>query len=230
MSVFAVLERLAPFVEKEVNLAVNSKQDIQSLSSKLKQIQEVLLDAERRGVTDITVKTWLEKLQELSYEVDDVLDEWETRNLQLQIQKFEGTDEVNHATLGQKVLHLVRSFYMRFQHVVDHRSIALETKELNERLDLILEEKEKFNFLASGSENLGESKRVESTSFVDESSVYGRKSDKDNLLGKLLSEEEGIGTKIVSLVGPGGLGKTTLAQSLYNDSKTKETFELRSWI
>ncbi|KAK4410526.1 putative disease resistance RPP13-like protein 1 [Sesamum angolense] len=230
MSVFAVLERLAPFVEKEVNLVLNSKQDIQSLYSNLKQIQEVLQDAERRGVTDISVKTWLEKLQEWSYEVDDMLDEWETKILQQQIQKLEENDEVNHATLGEKVCHLVQSFYTRFQHVVDRRSTALETKELNERLDLILEEKEKFNFHASGSENLGGSKRVESTSFVDESCVYGRNSDKDNLLGKLLSEGEEIGTKIVSLVGPGGLGKTTLAQSLYNDSKTKEYFELRSWI
>ncbi|KAL0397024.1 UNVERIFIED_CONTAM: putative disease resistance RPP13-like protein 1 [Sesamum calycinum] len=174
MSVFAVLERLAPFVEKEVNLVLNSKQDIQSLYSNLKQIQEVLQDAERRGVTDISVKTWLEKLQEWSYEVDDMLDEWETKILQQQIQKLEENDEVNHATLG-------------------------------ERLDLILEEKEKFNFHASGSENLGGSKRVESTSFVDESCVYGRTSDKDNLLGKLLSEGEEIGTKI-------------------------EYFELRSWI
>ncbi|KAL0397022.1 UNVERIFIED_CONTAM: putative disease resistance protein RGA4 [Sesamum calycinum] len=230
MSVLVVLERLVPLIGKEVNLVVNSKQEIQNLSSKFKQIQEVLQDAERRGVTDPSVKTWLEKLHELSYEVDDVLDEWETKNLQLQIQEFEENNEVDHATLGEKVGRFVQSLCLCFEHVVDRRSIAVETKGLNEKLDLILEEKDKFNFLASGGENLGESKRVESTSFVDDSSVYGRKSDKDNLSGKLLSEGEGISTKIVCLVGPGGLGKTTLAQLVYNDSKIKEHFELRSWI
>ncbi|KAK4410525.1 putative disease resistance protein RGA4 [Sesamum angolense] len=200
MSVLVVLERLVPLIGKEVNLVVNSKQEIQNLSSKFKQIQEVLQDAERRGVTDPSVKTWLEKLHELSYEVDDVLDEWETKNLNYRYKN------------SRKIM-----------------SIAVETKGLNEKLDLILEEKDKFNFLAVG-ERIWVNLRGSSPLPLLMTLVYGRKSDKDNLSGKLLSEGEGISTKIVCLVGPGGLGKTTLAQLVYNDSKIKEHFELRSWI
>ncbi|KAK4413822.1 putative disease resistance protein RGA3 [Sesamum alatum] len=222
MSVFAVLEILALLIEKEVSLVVKSKEEIQNISSRFKQIQEVLQDAERRGVTDTSVRTWLEKLQELSYEVDDVLDEWQIKNLQLEIQVSEENDHVD-APLGEKVCRFIQSLCLCFKHVVDRHSI-------DEKLDLIMEEKDKYNFLASGSENLGESKRVETTSFVDESSVYGRESDKERLLSKLLSEGEENNIKIVSLMGPGGVGKTTLAQSVYNEPEINKHFDLRSWI
>ena len=39
-------------------------------------------DAEQRQVTETAVRLWLEKLKDVSYDVDDVLDEWNTSILQ----------------------------------------------------------------------------------------------------------------------------------------------------
>ncbi|KAL8260448.1 hypothetical protein R6Q59_028401 [Mikania micrantha] len=78
------------------------------------------------------------------------------------------------------------------------------------------------------------SRRLEETSLVVESKVIGRERDKEALLGKLLggesSSSQTTNFNVVSVVGLGGIGKTTLAQLLYNDKKVKDHFEFRAWV
>ncbi|CAA3023296.1 disease resistance RGA3 [Olea europaea subsp. europaea] len=224
MAVFALLERLAPLIEREVNLVLQSKQEVENLSGKLKKIQDVLQDAERTGVTDSKVKNWLKDLQDVSYEMDDALDEWETANLQLQI---EGSEEISDP--WEKIISFIRSICLSFEHVVGRREISLKIKGLIEKLDSIDKRKDEFGFLPSGGHNLQKIERIESTSLVDSACVHGRRIDKENLIQNLLSEGGG-GVHIVSIVGTGGVGKTTLAQLAFNDPKVEKHFQLRKWI
>ncbi|CAH1440680.1 unnamed protein product [Lactuca virosa] len=74
-------------------------------------------------------------------------------------------------------------------------------------------------------------RRLEQTSLVDESKILGRDRDKVALLGKLLRNEEcDENVSIVSIVGMGGIGKTTLAKVLYNEQKVKDHFEVMAWV
>ena len=38
----------------------------------------MLLDAEKRQVHEASVKRWFDRLKDVSYDMDDVLDEWNT--------------------------------------------------------------------------------------------------------------------------------------------------------
>ncbi|XP_054814261.1 putative disease resistance RPP13-like protein 1 [Prosopis cineraria] len=72
--------------------------------------------------------------------------------------------------------------------------------------------------------------RVPTTSLVDEDGTYGRDDDKKTIIEWLLSEKYDNQLSVISIVGMGGLGKTTLAQLVYNDRRVMDEFNLKVWV
>lgn len=66
-------------------------------------------------------------------------------------------------------------------------------------------------------------------SFVNPSDVIGRDDDKAEIIDMLMSKQENT-LSVILIVGIGGLGKTTLPKSVYNDQKVVERFDLRLWV
>ncbi|KAH0777159.1 hypothetical protein KY290_008570 [Solanum tuberosum] len=72
--------------------------------------------------------------------------------------------------------------------------------------------------------------RTPSTSLVDDSDIFGRQSEIEDLIGRLLCEDaSGKNLTVVPIVGMGGLGKTTLAKAIYHDERVKNHFGLKAW-
>ncbi|XP_048133284.1 putative disease resistance protein RGA3 [Rhodamnia argentea] len=66
-------------------------------------------------------------------------------------------------------------------------------------------------------------------SFVREEEIIGREEDKKEIIAHLLDSSSGERVSVVSIVGIGGLGKTTLARLVYNDDKVKDCFKPKLW-
>ncbi|KAJ6358549.1 hypothetical protein OIU76_000290 [Salix suchowensis] len=114
---------------------------------------------------------------------------------------------------------------------VRRRDIALEIKAVSEKLDEIAKEKAMYGFeLYKAVDH--ELPRLSSTSLVDDSSVCGRDDEKKIVISMLLAENSqgAWNVDVISLVGLGGIGKTTLAQLAFNDAKVTTHFEKKIWV
>ena len=58
----------------------------------------------------------------------------------------------------------------------------------------------------------------------------GRDEDKKEIIKSLLQSKNEDNLSVVAIVGIGGLGKTTLAQLVYNDEKVVKHFDVRLWV
>ncbi|KAI5355805.1 hypothetical protein L3X38_008700 [Prunus dulcis] len=91
--VSVLLEQLASItrkqIEEEVSLVVNVDQEVENLIFHLNAVKAVLQDAEERQVHEANVRNWLHNLEDVSYGINDVLDEWNTEILKHQFEKQE---------------------------------------------------------------------------------------------------------------------------------------------
>ncbi|XP_030949097.1 disease resistance protein RGA2-like isoform X2 [Quercus lobata] len=70
----------------------------------------------------------------------------------------------------------------------------------------------------------------ETYSFVLEDEVIGREEDKKEIMKHLFDDNVEENISIIPIVGIGGLGKTTLAQLVFNDENVKRNFEPKRWV
>ncbi|XP_048330401.2 putative disease resistance RPP13-like protein 1 isoform X2 [Ziziphus jujuba] len=86
--------------------------------------------------------------------------------------------------------------------------------------------------LSEGVEPITSFRRSCATALVEESDIYGRDADKQAIIDFLLSEASEK-LSVIPIVGMGGIGKTTLAQLVYqeiDDKVMEKPFENKAWI
>ncbi|PRQ56910.1 putative TIR domain, P-loop containing nucleoside triphosphate hydrolase [Rosa chinensis] len=189
------------------------------LEDKLLSVNPVLDDAEGKQLKfQTTLKPWLHKLKETVYEAEDLLQEIKTEVL-----RQKNNDE--YGSSSSKVQELISTP----SHAFDSVLIYSRVEEVLEKLNNIPKQtKDVLDSAVTAGHRV--SQTLLSTSLV-EKSVSGRDEEKETLVKLLLSDDE-TGNKIgvIPIVGIGGIGKTTLAQFLYNDVRVEQHFHLQAWV
>ncbi|XP_055961749.1 putative disease resistance protein RGA4 [Mercurialis annua] len=204
-----ILYKLGSSLFQEIGSFYGVKQDLHKLENTLSTIKAALLDAEERQERSHLVQDWIRKLKDAVFDADDLLDSAATRVSQ---------SPVSDLLLSPNLV------AFRFK-------MGRKIKEIRRRLDGIADDMAKFNFrdrdLQFGNRER-EQTQTQTHSFVLNSEVIGRNESKEEIVGLLV--QENCSNSIISVVGIGGLGKTTLAQFVYNDETVVSFFEKRIWV
>ncbi|KAI5559479.1 hypothetical protein BDE02_17G113100 [Populus trichocarpa] len=201
---------------QEFGLTGSLETDLEHLERTFITAQAVLQDAEVKQWKDQAIKVWLRHLKDAAYDVDDLLDEF----------AIEAQWHQQRRDLKNR---LISFFSINHNPLVFRRRMAHKLKNVREKLDAIADEKNKLNLTPRVEDLAADSYDGRLTSsLVNESEICGRGKEKEELVNVLLSNEDDL--PIYATWGMGGLGKTTLAQLVYNEERVRQQFGLRIWV
>ncbi|XAR54373.1 hypothetical protein NMG60_11029468 [Bertholletia excelsa] len=199
-----------------------ARDEIQKLERTVSAIKAVILDAEKKKETNHSIKDWLQKLEVELYELDDLLDDISTEALK------------RKAMARNRKAKKVRIFFSRSNQLAFRLKIGNEIKKIRKRLDGIAEDRIRYNLSPESTDQPPQvpipNNQRKSHSFIPTDEVIGRKEDKDAILQLVLDPNGRENVTFISIVGIGGLGKTALAQLVFNDERVKNCFDKKIWV
>ncbi|QHO58595.1 putative disease resistance RPP13-like protein 1 [Arachis hypogaea] len=193
-----------------VNLVLGKKLGpdlVQRLKTALLGAEALVADAELKQFGNPSVRKWLDSLRDAVYCAEDLLDTVLTKSpTQKEVRPF---------------LNTINFFINRDREMVDNMErVVRRIEDLGKQKDNLGLEK-----IPTGSSSW----RIPSSSLV-RGKVYGREDDKKALI-KMLNDNSEHNLSVIAIVGIGGVGKTTLAQSVYNNEEEfMKGFDLKAWV
>ncbi|KAL6654632.1 hypothetical protein ACP70R_008097 [Stipagrostis hirtigluma subsp. patula] len=217
-------KKLQDVIAEEAVLILGVKEDLKKLQHTMKQVQCFLNDAEQRRTQESSVNNWLGELKDSMYEADDIVD----------LARLEGSKLLVDSPPSSRNSASRTSFSCLscIPNIRRRHEIAIRIRNLNARLDNISKMGERFLMPwnmqpkeeASVVRQMKTCELVE-PNLVGKETIYACK----RLVDLILERKEKKAYKI-GIVGTGGVGKTTLAQIIYNHHKIKGTFSKQAWI
>uniref|UniRef100_A0A7N2RCK0 Disease resistance protein RGA3 n=1 Tax=Quercus lobata TaxID=97700 RepID=A0A7N2RCK0_QUELO len=211
-----ILANAMSLASEHIGSAWGFKEELRKLQVSLTKIQAVIHDAEKRQISDASVRLWLLELKDVAYEADNVLDEFGYEILR---QKVESQKRKK-----------VRSFISPSNPIVFPFKMVKKIKSVNQSLDRI-----KTDVALLGlRESLNPIPKIgldrETDSFIDDSEVVGRGDDVLKIVNLLIGANNQRVISVVPIVGMAGLGKTTIAKLVYNHELVKKHFDVKMWV
>ncbi|CDP19619.1 unnamed protein product [Coffea canephora] len=207
------LERALSLASDRIGLLVGFKKDVASMTDSLGFIKDVLADAEEWQNQSRTVQRWLNSLEEVAYDADNVLDELHYESLRHQV---ESRNRHKHK--------VCRFFSFSNINLAFRWRMASKVRDIKIKLNKINQQARDFGL----DSRLVRTAAVGDTGSRQTDSVFvpmvGRADDESNIVNILLKPSEKV-VSVLPIIGMGGLGKTTLAKSIYNKQQIDGQFE-----
>ncbi|XP_034198139.1 putative disease resistance protein RGA1 [Prunus dulcis] len=219
-----ILNKLASLAAQEISLFRGFKKELTKLRQSLLEIQDFLGDvAHQPQERGRALKDWVRKLKDIADDADNVLDEINYEDLRRQVE------------LSNQKRKKVRNFLSSSNPHLFRQKMAHKIKSINASfLDL----KYEASFIGLVSKKIdrtppeiGGARETDSI-FEEDEIVVGRNEDLSKIIITILTDSnlDQENLSVMPIVGMAGLGKTTVARSLFNKDSIGGHFEKKIWV
>nr|XP_025877632.1 disease resistance protein RPM1 isoform X1 [Oryza sativa Japonica Group] len=209
-------QALVSHLGKEVSVLIEVESIVKQIRSEFRLMQSFLQDGQEKESSSRQAETFLQEVQQIAFEVEDILDEF--------VYYF-GRKETPS-------VELLKNFFRKSESVMPLRRIAAELKEVQNRLQNIRNLKLQYNIDLS--EESASSIRYEDSKghtlhhIMHNKKLVGFVNERQKLQELLMANERSC--SIISIWGMGGSGKTTLVKTVSESKASKNRFDCQIWV
>ncbi|XP_078159336.1 putative disease resistance RPP13-like protein 3 isoform X2 [Carex rostrata] len=212
-AVTSVLVKLADILREKVGEVQAVRGQIEQVQKELRLIQALLRDVDSKCHRNNVVTEWLNQVSEIANRIATVIDTFRDK---IEENRAESSNWV------RKITKAVKRNYKKYK-----LGLHDELENIIEELNRLYQRRTDLRI-----EDLGAIDDVddpEACDDVDDPEVVGLEDDQAKIIEQL--KDRSISRRMVlSIVGTGGLGKTTLAQKVYNSDKLEGQFDCHAWL
>ncbi|AQK66725.1 disease resistance analog PIC11 [Zea mays] len=160
---------------------------------------------------------WLDQVRDVAHEVEDIVDEY----------AYLTTQAMDASSFFKRKFHQVKNF-------AAWQKLPIRISQVEARVRRLSEMRSRYG-ISVGEQDRG-SKLQQSNQFsasdfaylTDDSEIVGHGEEIERLTQWLLEENQD--RTLIAIFGMGGLGKTTVASSVYKNQKIRRTFDCHAWV